>query len=62
MHVPETRYARSGEVSIAYQALGDGRPDLVYAPPLTHLELAWESLSAAQFYSRLASAWSSHSV
>jgi class 3 adenylate cyclase/pimeloyl-ACP methyl ester carboxylesterase len=52
---PETRYARSGEVSIAYQVLGDGPPDLVFAPPITHLELAWESPSAAGFYSRLAS-------
>ena len=54
--VPETRYARSGEVSIAYQALGNGPPDLVFAPPITHLELDWECLSVAQFYSRLASA------
>jgi class 3 adenylate cyclase/pimeloyl-ACP methyl ester carboxylesterase len=53
--VPETRYARSGEVSIAYQALGDGPPDLIFAPPIAHLELDWESPSEARFYSRLAS-------
>jgi class 3 adenylate cyclase/pimeloyl-ACP methyl ester carboxylesterase len=53
--VPETRYARSGEVSVAYQALGDGPPDLVFAPPIAHLELDWESPSGARFYRRLAS-------
>ena len=55
MDAPETRYARSGEVSIAYQALGDGPPDLVFAPPITHLELAWESPATAGFFRRLAS-------
>jgi class 3 adenylate cyclase len=53
--VPETRYARSGEVSIAYQVLGHGPLDLVFAPPLSHLELDWETPSLAAFYSRLAS-------
>lgn len=55
MDAPETRYARSGEVSIAYQVLGNGPPDLVFAPPITHLELDWESPSKAGFYRRLAS-------
>jgi class 3 adenylate cyclase len=53
--VPEIRYARSGEVSIAYQALGDGPPDLIFAPAIAHLELDWESPSEARFYRRLAS-------
>jgi class 3 adenylate cyclase len=53
--VPETRYARSGGVSIAYQVLGDGPLDLVFAPPLSHLELDWETPSLAAFYGRLAS-------
>jgi class 3 adenylate cyclase len=52
---PETRYARSGEVSIAYQVLGDGPLDLVFAPPIVHLELDWETPSKAGFYRRLAS-------
>jgi class 3 adenylate cyclase len=52
---PETRYARSGEVSIAYQVLGEGPLDLVFAPPLSHLELDWETPSVAGFYGRLAS-------
>ena len=29
---PETRYARSGEFSIAYQTVGEGVPDLVWIP------------------------------
>jgi class 3 adenylate cyclase len=53
--VPETRYARSGEVSIAYQVLGGGPLDLVFAPPISHLELDWETPSFAAFYRRLAS-------
>jgi class 3 adenylate cyclase len=53
--VPETRYARSGEIAIAYQVLGTGPPDLVLAPPIAHLELDWESRSEAAFFRRLAS-------
>jgi len=30
--VPKTRYAKSGELNIAYQIVGDGPFDLVYAP------------------------------
>ena len=40
---PETRYARSGDVNIAYQVVGDGPFDLVFVPGyVTHLELAWK--------------------
>jgi class 3 adenylate cyclase len=53
--VPETRYARSGEVSIAFHVVGTGPLDLVFAPPLAHLELDWEIRSSAEFYRRLAS-------
>jgi pimeloyl-ACP methyl ester carboxylesterase len=39
---PETLYARSGEVNIAYQVIGDGPVDLVYVPGfVSHIELAW---------------------
>lgn len=55
MDIPETRYARSGEISVAYQVLGSGPPDLVFTPPIAHLELDWESPSEARFYRRLAS-------
>ena len=44
MDRPETRYARSGDVMIAYQVTGEGNPiDLVFAPGLvSHLDLDWE--------------------
>ncbi len=41
--VPETQYARSGDVNIAYQVVGDGPFDLIFVPGyVTHLELAWK--------------------
>jgi pimeloyl-ACP methyl ester carboxylesterase len=52
---PETHYARSGDLSIAYQVVGDGPPDFVFVPAISHLELAWESPSEARFLTRLAS-------
>jgi hypothetical protein len=30
--LPETKYAQSGDVSIAYQVIGDGPLDLVIVP------------------------------
>jgi class 3 adenylate cyclase/pimeloyl-ACP methyl ester carboxylesterase len=52
----ETRYARSGDVNIAYQVVSDGPFDLVFVPgSLSHLELGWNVRSWAQFYERLAS-------
>ena len=41
MDVPETRYTRSGDVSIAYQVVGDGPFDVVLMPAFSHVELAW---------------------
>ena len=39
---PETRYARSGDVSIAYQVVGDGPFDVVFVPGfVSHVELVW---------------------
>jgi class 3 adenylate cyclase len=53
---PETQYARSADVSIAYQVLGEGPLDLVWIPSLTHhVELNWENPIVAQFLRRLAS-------
>ncbi len=43
MEMPETRYARSGDVSIAYQVFGEGETPLVWIPGFVqHLELNWE--------------------
>jgi pimeloyl-ACP methyl ester carboxylesterase len=51
---PETRYAKSGDLSIAYAAYGDG-PDLVVAPGfISHLEVTREEPALAHFYDRLA--------
>ncbi len=52
---PETRYARSGEIGIAYQTIGAGPADLVLAFPfMSHLDLFWENPLIAQFVRRLA--------
>jgi len=54
--VPQTRYARSGKVNIAYQVTGEGPLDLVYVPGwVSHVELAWEEPAQASFLRRLAS-------
>ncbi len=54
--LPETRYARSGDVNIAYQVTGDGPFDLVFVPGfVTHVELAWGLPSFAPFLDRLSS-------
>ena len=42
--IPPVRYARSGDVSIAYQVTGEGNPiDMVFAGgTVSHLRLAWD--------------------
>src|SRR5213079_1793167 len=52
---PETRYAKSGNVNIAYQVVGEGPPDLVAVDVISHIELDWEVPSRARFLNRLAS-------
>jgi hypothetical protein len=43
VETPETHYAHSGDVNIAYQVLGDGPFDLVFVPgSLSHVELVWQ--------------------
>lgn len=52
---PQTRYARSGEISIAYQVVGDGPHDVVLAPGfISHVELVWEQPALRRFLLRLA--------
>ena len=56
MDPPETRYARSGDVNIAYQVVGKGPLDLVFVMGwVSHLDYFWEEPSFARFLSRLAS-------
>ena len=53
--VPETRYALSGDLRIAWQVIGDGPLDLVYVPGwVTHLEYGWEGPELARFQRRIA--------
>lgn len=53
---PETMYARSGDVNIAYQVIGDGPLDLVFVMGwVSHLEYFWREPSFARFLLRLAS-------
>lgn len=53
---PETRYARNGDVNIAYQLLGDGPIDLVFVMGwVSHLEYFWKEPYFARFLRRLAS-------
>ncbi|UVC18454.1 adenylate/guanylate cyclase domain-containing protein [Mesorhizobium onobrychidis] len=55
MQRPETRYARSGDIAIAYQVVGDGPIDLLYAPGwLTNVEYTWESPEYTRFLKKLA--------
>jgi class 3 adenylate cyclase len=52
---PETRYARSGDLSIAYQVVGNGPFDVVFVPPGTsHVELGWEVASTRALFEGIA--------
>ena len=57
MERPRTRYARSGDVNIAYQESGEGAPiDLVWAPgTASHLDLDidWDAPDDLWFLGRL---------
>ncbi|HEX8284220.1 MAG TPA: alpha/beta fold hydrolase [Pyrinomonadaceae bacterium] len=53
---PETMYARSGEVNIAYQVVGDAPLDLVFVMGwVSHMEYFWREPSFARFLRRLSS-------
>ncbi|HVO14195.1 MAG TPA: adenylate/guanylate cyclase domain-containing protein [Alphaproteobacteria bacterium] len=52
---PKTRYAKSGDVHVAYQTLGEGPLDLVIAPGfVSNLDLVWEWPPLADMIERLA--------
>jgi len=56
MSLPETRYARSGELNIAYQVLGEGPFDLLFVTGfVSHLDLQWGVPVVHDFFERLAS-------
>jgi pimeloyl-ACP methyl ester carboxylesterase len=53
---PETHYAKSAGVNIAYQILGDGPIDVVHIPPwISNLDLQWDDPPQARYFRRLAS-------
>ncbi|HTS33872.1 MAG TPA: adenylate/guanylate cyclase domain-containing protein [Thermoplasmata archaeon] len=57
MEVPEVRYARSGDLRIAYEVFGAGPVDLVYGrTAISHLELVWEQPAVAGYFRDLGSA------
>lgn len=54
--LPETRYARNGDVNIAYQVIGDAPLDLVFVMGwVSHLDYFWREPSFARFLLRLSS-------
>lgn len=55
MDPPETKYARAGDVHVAYQVVGDGPPDLVLVSTwFSHLEARWDVPGFAHYLRRLA--------
>jgi len=53
--VPRTRYARSGDIKIAYQVVGDGPIDLIIVPgSISHVEMVHELPAASGNVQRLA--------
>jgi class 3 adenylate cyclase/pimeloyl-ACP methyl ester carboxylesterase len=53
--IPDTRYARSGDASIAYQVSGDGPLDLLFLPGwISQIEQLWEAPGNRRFLERLA--------
>jgi pimeloyl-ACP methyl ester carboxylesterase len=54
--MPETRYAKSGNVHIAYQVIGSGPLDVVLVPGfITHLDIQLENAWCLRFFERFAS-------
>jgi class 3 adenylate cyclase/pimeloyl-ACP methyl ester carboxylesterase len=54
--IPETRYTRSGDVSIAYQVAGNGLLDILFLPGwISQIEQLWEAPGNRRFLERLTS-------
>jgi pimeloyl-ACP methyl ester carboxylesterase len=53
--IPDTQYATSGDISIAYQVIGDGPRDLIYVPGIvSHVEFFHELPGYSEFLEGLA--------
>ena len=56
MTSPQTRYAKAGDVHVAYQVVGEGPPDLVLVSTwFSHVEARWDFPGFAYYLRRLAS-------
>jgi class 3 adenylate cyclase/pimeloyl-ACP methyl ester carboxylesterase len=56
VNIPVTRYAKSGDLHIAYQAVGEGPPDVVLTDQwFSHVEAQWDFPPLARLLGRLAS-------
>ena len=56
MDTPETRYAKSDGLQIAYQTVGDGPLDIVFVSAyLSNIEMFWEIPAFSRLFERLAS-------
>ena len=52
--MPVTRYAKSGDIHVAYQTFGKGPSNLVYIPGfVSHIEHYWEEPSFSRWLNRL---------
>jgi pimeloyl-ACP methyl ester carboxylesterase/class 3 adenylate cyclase len=52
---PVTRYAKSGDVRIAYQVIGDGPYDLIYVPgAMSNVDATWDDPARARYFTALA--------
>src|SRR5215208_972949 len=53
---PDTHYAKSGDVRIAYQVFGQGAFDLIYVPGfVSNIDLYWDYPAMARFLTHLGS-------
>jgi class 3 adenylate cyclase len=55
LDVPEIRYARSGDIAVAYQTCGDSPRDVVLVPMFSNLVFPWLNRSWSSLYEQLAS-------
>jgi hypothetical protein len=55
LETPDVRYARSGDVSIAYQVVREGPVDLLFVPFMINLVWAWEHPIFVDFCRRASS-------
>lgn len=56
MRIEDVRYAKSGDLRIAYQEFGDGDLEVVFVPGfISNLDMAWDNRSLVPIFERLGS-------